>query len=219
MTSIADFLMPAAAFPLGRVFEERPEVRLELDRVVPNADTVMPFFWVHYPGDEMEDILAVFDDLPELRSVVLMEDLGDKGLFRAEWDPDYMGIMGAIAATDVTVVSASGAESGWTFELRARSAESFSQFQRYCDDHEIPVRLTRLSRLTETTTGSGYDLTEEQYEALVLAFERGYYDEPRRTNLEELASELGISRPSLSARLKRGYRNLLTATIVDTDPS
>ncbi|MFC6826558.1 helix-turn-helix domain-containing protein [Halopelagius fulvigenes] len=215
MTSIADFLMPAAAFPLGRVFEERPEVRLELDRVVPNTDTVMPFFWVHDPEGEMEEILEVFDSLGELRSVVLMEDLGDRGLFRAEWDPDYMGIMGAIAATDVTVVSASGSESGWTFELRARSSESFSEFQRHCDDHGIPVSLTRLSRLTETTTGSGYDLTEEQYEALVLAFERGYYDEPRRTNLEELAAELGISRPSLSARLKRGYRNLLAATIVD----
>lgn len=216
MTSIADFLLPAADFPLGRVFDEHPNARLELDRVVPNEDTVMPFFWVYDDG-EMREILAVFESLDELRSVALMEDLGDKGLFRAEWDPEYMGIMGAIAATDVTVVSASGSESGWTFELRAAAAESFSEFQRNCDDHGIPVRLVRLSRLTETTTGGGYNLTDEQYEALILAFEEGYYDEPRRTDLGELASQLGISRPSLSARLKRGYRNLLAATIVD-DP-
>lgn len=157
----------------------------------------------------------MFAGLTELRSITLMEDLGDKGLFRAEWNPEYMGIMGAIAATDVTVVSAGGSKSGWTFELRAETAESFSQFQTHCDDREIPVRLTRLSQLTDTTTGRGYNLTEEQHEALVLAFERGYYREPRETNLEELASELGISRPSLSARLKRGYRNLLAATIVN----
>lgn len=218
MTSIADFLLPAADFPLGRLFETRPEARLELDRVVPNADTVMPFFWVHDGEGEMRAVSEVFDDLAELRSVALMEDLGDKGLFSAEWDPEYMGIMGAIAAADVTIVSASGSKSGWTFELRAETADSFSQFQTHCDDRGIPVRLTRLSQLTETTTGRGYNLTEEQYEALVLAFERGYYSEPRETTLEELASELGISRPSLSARLKRGYRNLLTATIVHREP-
>lgn len=218
MTSLAEFVLPATEFPLGCVFETRPEARLELDRVVPNADTVMPFFWVHDAEGEMREILSAFDGLTELRSITLMEELGDKGLFRAEWDPEYMGIMGAIAATDVTVISASGSNSGWTFELRAETVESFSQFQSHCRDHEIPVSLARLNRLTETTTGRGYNLTEEQYEALRLAFERGYYDEPRETNLEELAEELGISRPSFSARLKRGYRNLLTATIVDQQP-
>ncbi|SFF88822.1 GAF and HTH_10 associated domain-containing protein [Halopelagius inordinatus] len=218
MTSLAEFVLPDTAFPLGRIFETRPEARLELDRVVPNADTVMPFFWVHDADGEMREVLSVFDGLTELRSVTLMEDLGDKGLFRAEWNPEYMGIMGAVAAADVTVISASGSKSGWTFELRAEAVRSFSQFQAYCDDHEIPVTLARLNRLTETTTGRGYNLTEGQYEALILAFERGYYDEPRETNLEELAEELGISRPSFSARLKRGYRNLLTATIVDQEP-
>ena len=155
----------------------------------------------------------VFDGLPELRSAVLMGDLGDRGLFRAEWVPEYMGIMGAIAATGVTVVSASGSREGWAFELRAATAEQLSAFQRYCVGHDIDVTLARLNRLSEMTTGAEYTLTPEQREALLLAYDDGYYDDSRGSDQEAIASQLGISRQALSSRLRRGYRSLIESTI------
>jgi len=33
--------------------------------------------------------------------------------------------------------------------------------------------------------GEGYELTETQREALVLAYERGYFDTPRESSLED----------------------------------
>lgn len=174
----------------------------------------MPYFWVRDPTAALEDVQAVFADLPELRSAVLMDVVGDRGLFRAEWKPEYMGIMGAIGAIDVVVVSVTGSEAGWTFELRATDAGQFSEFQRLCAEEGIGVTLGRLRQLSETATGSAYDLTPDQREALVLAYDEGYYDEPRATNQEDLASHLGISRQPLSSRLRRGYRNLLESTIV-----
>lgn len=214
MTSIAEFTLPAAAFPLGRVFADRPHVTLDLDRVVPSGDTVMPYFWVEDRNCQLEGVRDVFAELTELRSITLMEDLGEKGLFRAEWDPEYMGIMSAIAATEVTVVSAVGSSDGWTFELRAHSVDQFSAFQEHCRDLEIDVTLARLHRLSEAAPGDEYDLTPEQREALVLAYDWGYYREPRETDLAALADELGITRQALSSRLRRGYRNLLESTIV-----
>lgn len=206
--------MAAPSFPLGRVFEDRSQVTLELDRVVPSGDTVMPYFWVTDPDGDLEGVLAVFQELPELRSAILMEDLGERGLFRAEWEPEYLGIMSAIAETGVTVVSATGSAEGWTFELRAADGDQFSRFQQYCDAHEIDVSLARLSNLTDAGTRSEYDLTSEQREALVLAYREGYFDEPRRTDQEALASQLGISRQALSARLRRGYRNIVERRLV-----
>lgn len=214
MTSIAEFTLPATNFPLGQVFAERPEVTLELDRVVPSSDTVMPYFWVQDPDPDLEGIRKIFNDLPELRSAVLMEDLGDRGLFRAEWKPEYMGIMGAIEVTGVTVLSATGSKEGWLFELRATKTEQFSDFQQYCKDNDIDVTLTRLSRLSEMTTGTEYNLTPAQHEALVIAYNEGYYSDPRETDHETLASQLGITRQALSARIRRGYRNLIGSTII-----
>lgn len=177
---------------------------------------MLPYFWVHARGPEgdLEDVRRTFDSLPELRSIVLMEDLGDKGLFRAEWEPEYLGIMSAIPATGVTVVSASGSSEGWTFELRAERTEQFSDFRRYCTDHEIDVTLKRLRRLSEMPNGAEYDLTPDQREALVLAYEEGYYDDPSSTDQKALAARLGITRQAFSSRLRRGYRNLIGSTIV-----
>lgn len=213
MTSIAEFTLPPRGFPLGRVFEDRPAATLELDRVIPSGDTVMPYFWVHVPDDDLRGVLAVFETLPELRSIVLMEDLGDRGLFRAEWEPEHAGIMWAIPESGLTVVSASGSREGWTFELRAEEAEQFAAFQRYCDDHDIDVALTRLRQLSELPSADRR-LTPEQREALVLAYREGYYETPRQTDQESLADHLDISRQALSSRLRRGYRNLVANTLV-----
>jgi predicted DNA binding protein len=215
MASIAEFTLPAADFPLGRVFDRWPDATLELDRIVPNEDTVWPYFWVYLSdGDgDLNAVEAAFDDMAELQSAVLIEDMGDKGLFRAEWDPAYMGIVRAIAATGVTVLSATGSADGWTVELRAMDDEQFSRFNDYCSDHDIDVSLTRLSRLSAATTGSAYDLTPEQRAALVEAYREGYYEQPRETDQEALAARLGISRQAFSSRLRRGYRNLIRSTL------
>lgn len=143
-----------------------------------------------------------------------MEDLGERGLFRAEWDSEFAGIMTAIAQVDVAVVSATGSVDGWVFELHAGTTDPFADFRKYCREHDINAAFTRLTRLSETTTGAEYNLTPEQREALVLAFDEGYYEEPWETTLEALASQLDISRPAFSARLRRGYRNLIESTLV-----
>lgn len=214
MVSIADFTLPAADFPLGKLFEDRPEATLELDRVVPSGDTVMPYFWVQDPARDLDGVRALFNNLPELRSADLLVDTGERGLFRAEWVPEYMGIMEAIAAADVTVIAASGSADGWHFEIRATRVEQFSLFQQRCSELDVDVTLVRISQLSEMSPDTGYDLTPEQHEALVLAYEEGYYDDPRAVDQTALASKLGITRQAFASRLRRGYRSLIRSTLL-----
>lgn len=215
MTSIATFTLPAASFPLGAVFDECPSATFELDRVVPSGDTAMPYFWV--TDADLDAVLDALERIHELRTVILMEKVDGKGLFKAVWKPEYLGIMQAIAESGVTVVSASGSRDGWLFELRDEAGEGISKFQSYCTEHGIDVTLTRLSRLADHSDGTG-TLTAQQREALLLAYQRGYYGESDRPDLESLAAELDISRQAYSARLRRGYRNLVeTALVADHD--
>jgi len=81
------------------------------------------------------------------------------------------------------------------------------------------VTLTRLRHLSEDGGAGGpHGLTSEQREALKLAYEEGYYDDPRGTDQAALADSLGISRQALSARLRRGYRALLATAVVSDHP-
>ena len=57
------------------------------------------------------------------------------------------------------------------------------------------------------------ELSSDQHEALVAAFETGYYDIPRDVTLEELADQLGISHQALSERFRRAYEGLITAEL------
>ncbi|THE66543.1 bacterio-opsin activator [Salinadaptatus halalkaliphilus] len=53
-------------------------------------------------------------------------------------------------------------------------------------------------------------LTPKQWKALKLAYDGGYYDQPRSTDLETIAAELSISKSAVSQRLRAAE-----ATIVE----
>ncbi|MFB9806925.1 helix-turn-helix domain-containing protein [Haladaptatus pallidirubidus] len=89
-----------------------------------------------------------------------------------------------------------------------------TQFQRYCKDNNIDITITRLYALSEMRTGEQYHITTDQEEALIAAFEAGYFNEPREVTLKDIAQEMEITRQSLAARLRRGYRNLIANTLL-----
>lgn len=53
-------------------------------------------------------------------------------------------------------------------------------------------------------------LTKRQEEVLMLAFDLGYFDHPRRIDLRSLASLLGLSPPILSELLRRAQKKVIT---------
>jgi predicted DNA binding protein len=75
------------------------------------------------------------------------------------------------------------------------------------------VALTALHALTPVESTPEATLTDAQHEALVLAYERGYFDSPRGVTLAELGAELGVSQQAVGARLRRGIRRTLARTL------
>ncbi|MFB6268898.1 MAG: bacterio-opsin activator domain-containing protein [Halobacterium sp.] len=56
----------------------------------------------------------------------------------------------------------------------------------------------------------GSRLTDRQWEAVRLAYERGYFDEPQRHSQTDLAEEMGISQKTFSQHLNAAQRKLLS---------
>lgn len=56
-------------------------------------------------------------------------------------------------------------------------------------------------------------LTPRQREVLDVAFDRGYYDVPRRASTSEIAAELGLDDSTVSEHLQRAEHNLLEALL------
>ena len=185
-------------------------VTVELERLIPHETLIIPYFWVR--GADAEDIEAAFEPHPGVTDIQLVDSVENEYLMRAEWKPEYFGVLSALAKANVVVLTGTGTKDGWRFEVRGENQEAIAEFRTYCQENDIPITITAVHAMLPIQ-GVGYELTETQREALVLAHERGYFDTPREASLEEIADELGITQQSLSSRLRRGHRRLIGATL------
>jgi len=69
---------------------------------------------------------------------------------------------------------------------------------------KIDANLVKIAQMPESRS-----LTARQEEIIRLAFERGYFDYPRKVGVRLLAKEIGISPSSLSELLRRAERKIL----------
>lgn len=211
MATEATFTVPADQFPLGTIFKQLPGVTVRLERIVPSTDVVIPYFWVR--GSHSDDIVAAFSDHPGIRNIELIDSVEDEYLLRAEWVSDYAGVLSTLTETEVPLIEAVGTDTEWTFEIRGDERSDIAEFQRRCREQDVPITLTALHALTPIETSTEAALTDEQQEALVLAYERGYFNSPREVTMEELGDELGISQQAVASRLRRGTRRILGNTL------
>jgi predicted DNA binding protein len=208
----ASFTATEDDFPLAAVFANFPDVQIELDRVVPTNDAIVPYFWVDGAGVAEIDMGDI--EHPGINDIRVIDTAEDNAFIRIDWDFGYESVLTAITETDATLISAIGKQEKWTFEIRGNDQQAVADFRSYCQDHDIVVELSQLHALSPLRSGREYDLTEAQREALTLAYARGYYDSPRQVGQQAIADELTITRQAVASRLQRGTRRLIASTVV-----
>lgn len=212
MATVAEFTVDPDVFPLGTVFQDLPGVQVELDRVVPTEESVIPYFWVE--GADVDDIVAHFSEHPGVRDIEAVDRFDARHLVRCRWVAEYAGILAGLTEASVALLAGVGTADEWRFEVRSDTREAMSEFQQYCADEDIPIRVTTLQTLAPVDTDR--QMTDAQREALLLAYEEGYYDSPRTATLSELGEQLGISQQALGDRLRRGTRRLIADELADS---
>ncbi len=215
MATEATFTVPSEQFPLGTVFEQLPDVTVTLERLIPAQDVVVPYFWVR--GTVVEDIEGAFSDHPAVRDIYLVDSVADEYLLRVEWTLEYSGVLSTLVETGIPLIKAVGTTQQWTFDVRGEDRSDIAAFQHRCRELDIPITLTSLHALTPLETDTEAALTDPQQEALVLAYQRGYFESPREVTMEELGDELGISQQAVASRLRRGTKHILGSMIPETE--
>ena len=216
MATQATFTVPSDQFPLGTVFNQLPGVKIELERVVPSGDVIIPYFWVR--GTAVEDITGAFEAHPGVKNITLIDSVEDEYLLRVEWAVDYDDVLTTLTEMEVVLIEASGTDQQWTFEVRGDDRSDLSEFQTRCRELDIPITLTKLHALTTIETATEAALTDTQEEALMLAYNRGYFEYPREVTMEELGEELDITQQAVASRLRRGINQILGNTLSALTP-
>jgi predicted DNA binding protein len=211
MATEATVTVSSETFPLGTVFEALPGVEVEIERIVPGVDVMIPYFWVR--GVATDDIEAAFSTHPGVKDIRPIDSVEDEFLLRVEWEPAYVGILTTLTETGVVLIEAVGTDEQWAFDVRGDSRDDVAEFLRLCRERGIPITLTALHALTPVETATESALTDAQQEALELAYERGYFESPRQVTMADLGEELGISQQAVASRLRRGTQSILGQTL------
>lgn len=210
--TVAKLELPAEEFALYDTLDALGEVEFEVERVVAyDTDRVMPLVWVTRTDfDTIEDELA---NDPSVEEVELLSDLDDERLYRMAWVERIDTLIEILVEEHGTVIAAFGTERGWNLRVIFPDRDSLSRTYDYCTDHGLSLEVVSVYDLDEGRQGR-FGLTDDQQDALTVAFDRGYYDIPRECTLAELADEVGSSHQALSERIRRAHRNVVKNTVI-----
>ncbi|MDG5776795.1 bacterio-opsin activator domain-containing protein, partial [Haloarculaceae archaeon H-GB1-1] len=129
MSVILEFTVDNDQFRLGQVLEGPPTMDIELERIVPAGNSVMPFLWVD--GDDyeaFEEMILASDSVDDL---VALDNVDNGTLYRVEWRGDHNDIIRGITEAEGTVLEAYNIDHGWEFHIRFNDHDRLSQFHNY----------------------------------------------------------------------------------------
>ena len=205
MVTIVQLQVPAMETPFAETVECEPSLELELEQVVMTAE--IP---IRIRGPSREDVERALSSTRSIEEYGLISEQDEEWVYSIQCEENFQ-ILSWIVETGGTILTATLSDGTWSVRLRYTDHENVVRTVNQLRRNNITTDVTAIRKVSRDDLTEAA-LTDEQYEALEVAVEYGYFEIPRRTTLMELSEHLGISHQSLSERLRRAQGALLTTT-------
>lgn len=224
MGLVATFTIGCDALPLVTVKQAVPDTTLGLTLQFNHGRR--PLFILTARSDSPATVEQALTDAYDVAEWTLVGQAGQTRRYQALPALSFEEQLGdqiedldsleALASAEAIIEQIEVLTDGWRQTGWFASRDTFTEFSEFWQQN-AGFSLERLTRDGEPEP-PGDGLTDRQREALRTAYERGYFDIPRRASLESVASELDISASSLSERLRRAQTQLIEETVATTWP-
>jgi predicted DNA binding protein len=137
-----------------------------------------------------------------------------KAIYSVEYTDDAKVLSPVISAANGVILDMENDGLGWVLTVWMPERTDLVQLWDYAQGNDIDIELLRVNEydgLDEADAG----LTDSQREALLVAVEAGYFEEPRDATLGDVAADLDISQPAASGLLRRGIKRLVVSSLMD----
>lgn len=179
------------------------------------GSTHFPFL-IEY--DDRQGLERMLEHDPTVDRYELVDWTDGTGIYYIEHTDETKLISSAVTDVNGFLLHTETKGNGWNVHLLLPDREALKTIWDYARDHDITLDIVELYGNDDTDGRSSYGLTDEQESALKIAYESGYFDEPRDSTLSEVATDMGLSSTAMSGRLRRGMRNLVRATLAEENP-
>lgn len=215
MTTIMSAAVSTDELGLGETLASVPEAELELVPRISSQSDVTSLVWGN--AESPDRLTAELEADPTTTDVETLMQFDAKRLYQVTWHPSSRVPLIPLLCGDGAVLDAGGTTDGWNLRFLFPDRSDVSETHAICADHGVDLEVRTVFQLSNGSAGGTFDLTEGQHHALKTAQEKGYYDVPRRTTLQEMAGSFGISHQALSERIRRGHRALVTNALLRSE--
>lgn len=177
----------------------------------PNSD-IFPFL-IEYK--DFQGLEKTLDDDPTVDNYELVSKDDGIGIYYIEYSEETKLLSEIVTTVNGFITEAKTKDRGWFVQLQLPDREALNTIWEYAEDQGIHMEIIGIYDSRGSDAETSYGLTPEQEEALIVAFESGYFSEPREKTLSEIADEVDLSSTAMSGRLRRGMRNLVSAALTD----
>lgn len=193
-----------------RIVQALSTVEIEVVHFGRDGSNAKPYLWVK--DTSASEFESVLDDDPQILEYQLIDTNPDGHFYKVIWEVDSP-LVQCVMGADGIILEAIGAAAAWDLKIWFEADDQTAVFQECCRELNIPIEIHRLSTIATFLANRGESITEKQSEALMLAYQRGYFEEPRDVSQRELADELEISPTALGRRLRRGTEPMIEAML------
>lgn len=209
---VVGLTIPVEDFILQETLTAVPEATFASKRIVQSGGSgMLPLLWVR--GAEREELESALEADCDVDGFSLLAEADGKCLYQMEWADHLYLLLEMLTNAQATVLDLYGTAQGWSLHVLYPSRESLSESIEFCETRNFSADVQSIQQFDCNYKGR-YGLTAKQYEALMLAYEEGYFSVARETDLKALADRIGVSHQALSERLRRSIESLLEHTIV-----
>lgn len=190
-----------------------------------STDPGQSVYFLRFDTEDRDAVETALERDHTVTGVTPMPEFEDQCLWGVEF-ADETNLLGPqVTSLGGFVVDARAASHGteprgwherWVLPDREALHDIWEHARENGFDFEI-LELRRQKRADTEYLGPNA-LTDQQRTALTVAYELGYFEEPREASLEEVAESLDLSASAVGGRLKRGMRSLIEGTLVVERP-
>jgi predicted DNA binding protein len=172
-------------------------------------------FFYHIESSDFlrfEDGLRNDTTVGEFERVVETRD--DEAIYSFEYTDEAKVLSPVISAANGVILDMENEDDAWILSVWMSERPGLAHLWDHAQQNDIDIDLLRVNEydsLGETDAG----LTDRQRDALLVAVETGYFEEPRNATLGDVAAELDISQPAASGLVRRGVKRLVVSSLMD----
>jgi len=144
----------------------------------------------------------------------VIETRDGEAIYSFEYTDEAKILSPVISAANGVILDMENDGSAWILTVWIPDRTDLGHLWEYAQENGIDIDLLRVNEyasLGKTDAG----LTDSQRDALLVALETGYFEEPRNATLSEVAADLDISQPAASGLLRRGIKRLVISSLLD----